>query len=304
MALRQHGRHGASKSAFARKLIAADEGFSLNACYGGKGGDAPEPDPAIGEAAKQNAEIGREVLAFSKQQYEDNKPRVAASDALIKSVVEDSLATSAKQQANADEQWQRFKTTWMPIEDKVASDAMNADSQAELNRISSEAAADTSTAADAADASRERAAFSLGINPNSGRFAGQQRASGIARAATMAGAMNSGRQAARDRGIALRAGAANFGRNMPNTAANAYGLAVQAGQGAVGTQNSGLATQNAAAAPMYQGFNSALAGNQSAANILNQQYAGQVGAYNAAQQEGSGMGQLLGTGLTAAAIYF
>jgi len=38
--------------------------------------DRPSPDPAIGRAAEANAEIRREALQFSKQQYEDSKPRL------------------------------------------------------------------------------------------------------------------------------------------------------------------------------------------------------------------------------------
>jgi anti-sigma28 factor (negative regulator of flagellin synthesis) len=78
-----------------------------------------------------------------------------------------------------------------------------------------------------------------------------------------------------DRGIGLRAGAASFGRNMPNTAAQAYGLATNAGSAAVGNQN--------------QGFMAGLPYAQFAAGG----YGNQLGAAGIAQQGALGMGGIM-----------
>ncbi|MDF3073476.1 MAG: hypothetical protein K0S54_1143 [Alphaproteobacteria bacterium] len=59
----------------------------------------PAPDPAIGQAAAQNVELGRQWLDFSKEQYKDSEGRQQDTDALVKRVVESGLAT--QQQADA-----------------------------------------------------------------------------------------------------------------------------------------------------------------------------------------------------------
>lgn len=77
-----------------------------------------------------------------------------------------------------------------------------------------------------------------------------------------------------ERGIGLRAGAASFGRNMPNTAAQAYGLSTQAGSSAVANQNAGYMS-----GLPYAQFQSGATGNQ-------------LGAAGMAQQGALGLGQL------------
>lgn len=69
-----------------------------------------------------------------------------------------------------------------------------------------------------------------------------------------------------DRGVGLRAGAASFGRNMPNTAAQNYGLATAAGSSALANQNAGYM------APLpYAQFQSGGAGSAFNAASLSQQ---------------------------------
>lgn len=206
--------------------------------YFDMGNDAPAPDPNIGIAAANNAAISKEALDFNKQMYEDNKPRQAATDALVKQVVDAQLAISQQNQQQAADQWDRFKTTFAPIEDKVASDAMNIDSEGELARAAGEAGANVQKQFENAKAQRDRSLVSMGVNPFSGKALVADRESQVELAGTKAAAQNNARLVARDRGISLRAGAANFGRNMPNTAANAYGTAITSGNSSVGNQES------------------------------------------------------------------
>jgi hypothetical protein len=113
-------------------------------------------------------------------------------------------------------------------------------------------------------------------------------------------------------GTALRSGVANFGRNMPNTAGQAYGLATNAGSSATANQNTGFMS-----GLPYAQFNSGAFGTQLGAagigsqaalgmgGVVNQGYATGVSAANAARQaEGAGLaglGQLGGMALSAGA---
>ena len=262
------------------------------------GDDAPAPDPAIGDAAKQNAAIGREALAFNKQVYEENKPRQAKSDELATKVVQDQLDISKQNQVQATDQWDRFKKLFAPVEEQTVADATKIDSTDELDRAAGAASGAVQTQFDNAAAQRARNQAAMGINPNSGRAMAMDRTAQLGLAAAKADAANNARLVARDRGIALRAGVANFGRNMPNTAANAYGTAITGGNSAMGNQNSTMATSNANAGQMNQGFNTAINGGSSAMQGLNQQYGNQINAWNAEQQRiatsSAGLGNMVG----------
>lgn len=262
------------------------------------GDDAPAPDPAVGEAAKQNAAVARESLAFNKKVYEENKPRQAKSDELATKVVQDQLDISKQNQTQAADQWDRFKKLFAPVEEQTVADATKIDSTDELDRAAGAASGAVQAQFDNAAAQRARNQAAMGINPNSGRAMAMDRTAQLGLAAAKADAANNARLVARDRGIALRAGVANFGRNMPNTAANAYGTAITGGNSAMGNQNSTMATSNANAGQMNQGFNTAINGGSSAMQGLNQQYGNQINAWNAEQQRSAassaGFGNMVG----------
>ena len=274
----------------------------------GGGGSAPAADPLIGQAALKNSQVAQEALDWYKNTYEtDLKPRQAATDALTSRVVNDQLDTSTINKQRGTAQWDRFVSVFQPVEDQTVADSTNIDSAGELARASGEAAAGVQTQFDNAAGQRARSQAAMGINPNSGRAMAMDSEAQLGLAATKAGASNNARLVARDRGITLRAGVANFGRNMPNTAANAYGLSMNANQGATGANavaNAG-ALNNANFAG--QRFNTAIQGNNSAGNIMANQYGQQVSAYNAQQQadaqSSAGIGNMIGTVGAAAMPY-
>lgn len=274
-------------------------GGVVDAIFGG--GDtpsAPAPDPNIGIAAQQNAEVAKEALDFNKQVYEEGKPRQAKMDALSEKVIQDQLDVSAQSKAQAESQWQRFQQYFVPVEDQMVKDAMTYDSPEEQERMAGQAAADVENAYAQSGEQQKRRLTSMGINPSSGTALAVSNANDLMKASDKAGGMNNARIMARDKGITLRAGTANFGRNMPNTAANAYGITLQGGNSAVGNgaASNNMALQNADG--MNKGFNTAINGNQSAGNLLLGQYGAQVNAWNAQQAadaaSSAGFGQMAG----------
>ena len=67
--------------------------------------DAPAPDPAIGQAARLNAETAKEALDFYKTIYEtDLKPRQERDAQLREELITDFVGASKKQQRFADKQ--------------------------------------------------------------------------------------------------------------------------------------------------------------------------------------------------------
>lgn len=87
-----------------------------------------------------------------------------------------------------------------------------------------------------------------------------------------AGAMNSARSKVRDMGIMLRKDAASFARGMPGSAAQTFGVAGAAGGQASGAVQGAIASANQSAGAMGAGFNTAMQGNSSSANILSQDF--------------------------------
>lgn len=265
----------------------------------------PEPDPAIGRAAEQNAEIGREALAFSKQQYEENKPIVAKYQELADKYVTSQSALADKQAAIADDQWNNYKTLFQPVEQQMVSDAMGYDSQANQAKQAGMAAADVGNAYAIARKNMTQQLADQGVDVNSGKYAGSLRQLGINQAAQSAGAQSAARQNTVDKAISLRAGAANLGRGLANTSSNAYGAAVATQNSALGNQASTINAANAGAAPMYTGYGTAISGNNAAGNLYLGQYNGQLSSYNAQQQANAGMMGGLGTaaGMIGGAIF-
>lgn len=268
--------------------------------YGGKGGSAPAPDPAIGQAARENAVLGKEQLDWYRSIYQsDLKPRQEKMDALTDKVVSQQLGIADANEKRASEQWQHYATTFQPIEKQMAEEAKSYDSAEAQDRAAGDAGSAVARNMGLARDANQRAMARMGVNPASGRYASTMQQQGNMEALARAGAETGARSSLRDKGIALRAGAANFGRNMPNTAAQAYGLSMAGGQGAQGALGNAnnMAVQNAGV--MGQGFNAAMQGNQSMAGILNQQYGQQVNAWGQQQQanasNNAAIGQVIGT---------
>lgn len=105
-------------------------------------------------------------------------------------------------------------------------------------------------------------------------------------------------------GTSLRAGSAAFGRNMPNTAGQAYGLATQAGNSATANQNAGFTSGLPYAQFQAGGYGSQLGaagiGVNSALGVgglQNQSYGTQMQGWSA--QQASGANELAGLGQAA-----
>lgn len=296
---------------------------------------APTPDPLIGQAAAGNVELGRESLAFARQQYEEGKIRQADLDALTKRVAEsavksqdqanqwsqedraksnaaydkyakwadedrnlgrntaffaDGLATRAdelgkeyegKYNAEAQRQGQfskeemdRYRSTFRPVQDKVVSDAMNWDSAARLESEAGKARADVVGGAELQRQAQQRQMASMGVNPNSGRFNGVERATDTMTALGAAGAQNMARDNARMQGVQMRTGAAQLGQQVIGNSQTAGQLGMAATSAAKGARDSAMATQMQA---KNLGLAAAGIGNTSAGLSVGNQGAGYTG---------------------------
>lgn len=279
-----------------------------NVCFGKGGGDAPSPDPAIGQAAMKNAETGEQWLGFAREQFTEGNKRLEVMDALTGRVIEQQLDTQDQANAWAQEDRARTKDVFQPLENEFIEEAKNYGSEANQNKAAAEANADVMKALGSQTQINSRSMARMGISPNSGRAQEQTRLDGLNMATASAGAQNAARTQTRDKGLALKADAINIGRNLPSSTAAAYGIGMNAGNSAVGNQGAADAGFYKNVGVMGQGFGGAMQGYSNQAGILNNLYGSQVNAWAAQQQannaSSAGIGQLVGTGITAGATMF
>ena len=203
----------------------------------------PPPDYApLAQASKEAAEIqaglGREQLAFAREQYDRSAP-------LLESIANQQMAAQSEQMAQARDYYDYQRDTYRPLERGLVADAERFNTEAYRNQVASQAAADSGVAFGISQQQNQRAMAAMGANPNSGRFAGMQNATGLQQAALRANAMTGARNQAQQMGYARKLDAAGLGRGLAGASIAAYGGANQAGSMAGGNaQSAGMNYMN------------------------------------------------------------
>lgn len=212
-----------------------------------------EATAASERAANEANKLNRDKFEFDKKTYEDDvRPAQQKAQELQSKIGEESLAASQQQRQFASDQKKYYEDTFQPIEKQMVEEAKNYDSQDNVDRRSGIAAANVNQQFSNARGQSARLAGRYGLGSTA--FSGPAGASERAQALGTAGASTGAAFDTMDKGLALRAGASNFGRNMANTAATFS---------AVGNQSSGVASGAGTA-----GLNSAITG----ANFMNNAY--------------------------------
>jgi hypothetical protein len=278
------------------------------------------------DAAKIQAQTSSDQLDWAKQQYADQAPRTNAfMDAMVNTQNQDmaiqqqQMDLAKSNQANAAKAQQYYENTYQPIETQFASEAQGYNSPERAEQRSASAQADVATAF----SGQRQAALSqlegYGIDPSQTRYGALDLGTRISQAAAQAAAGTNARQQTEATGLALQGEAINIGRGYPGQVAQAYGTAINAGQGGVGAGqgaagaggagiNAGLGTSSTYGGMMgspatWAGLqNQSLAGATSAMNTgFNNQMAGFNANTAIAANQASGIGSLVGTGVGVAA---
>jgi hypothetical protein len=228
---------------------------------GGKGSSPPPPDygpiaAANEAAARVNAEIAREQLAWAREQY-------AQDQAVTQQVLDVFLPTMRSEAEAGAADRARYREVFQPLEDRFIQTATNYDTP---ERREMEAGRAIATVGQAFDAQRRAAMAELesfGIDPSTARAGALDRGLRIAQGAVAAGAATEARRNVENTGNALVGEAINIGRGYPGQVAGAYATAQNAGGGAIsgrlGTTASGAQTMGTA--PQYGQIQSSILGN-------------------------------------------
>lgn len=236
------------------------------------GGKSAPPPPDY----RPLAAVSQAQLDFAKQQYADILP-------IARQIANQQMAAQQQQMAQAQDYYNYQQQTFRPLEQGLVRDAQRFNTADYRNQLASQAAAASAQAFGNIQNASNRAMGSMGINPNSGRFAGITAQNNLGLAAQRANAMTGARQQAEQMGWARQMDVSGLGRNLPSASLAAY-------QGASGAGTSGINTYMAPGNQYQAGL--ANAGN-SAAGVLN----AQTNAYNTGlNAQGEFMGTLVGAG--------
>lgn len=258
----------------------------------------PKPDPLIGQAAKQNADIAQQQLDAAREQLAWEKDRARTQDPLIQKIVDQQIQSGNTNAARAESQWETYRKLFAPIEEQMVHEAAGFDSQERKDRAAAEAAADVRRGYQGALEANQRAMERMGVNPGSGRFQAAVNDINLSLARDSAGAMNKARRDTELQGMAMRQGAAQFGRNMPTTGIASDAAALSAGNAATDNLATKAGLHNAALNAAQNWFGGAASANTAAGNLGLGQYQGQLNAWQQASQNSAsgaaGLGSLFG----------
>lgn len=247
-------------------------------------------------AAQLQYDLGKETLEFQKDYYKNTLGPMQERDLKLREDLQKELIPALQQQTSfAKEQNEYYKSTFQPVEKKVVADAEGYDSDANVNRRMGIAGAAVNQQFSNAQQQGARALARYGINPNSSAFARENAKLTTAQALGSAGAQTGAAFDTQDKAIALRAGVANFGRNMPNTAASYYGLGNQTAGTSSNVSATGVNTAGQAVSPMLSGAQIASGALTGAGRTINDTFSNQMKMYQADMQGVSGLFSGLGS---------
>lgn len=202
--------------------------------------------------ADQQAEIGRgmldlsrEGMEFGRQQYADSRADLEALRPTLDALAQGQIRSTTLANRITEQSFDDYQNTYRPIEQRVAADAMAAGSEAQQARAAGKAGIDVQRAIDIQRGASDRSMMSMGVNPNSGRFASQNRTASILGAAARAGAETGAREREALRGDMMRSSAAAMGRGMTGTALTGIQVGGGAAAGAAGLSTAGSDRSNA-----------------------------------------------------------
>lgn len=267
---------------------------------GGGGGSAPAPDPNIGIAQQEMAKISREYLdswkneVWPQMKAQAQKQEVRADEqfALDRELQEMQISSAKKTMAE-------FETFGKPMRESIYKAAEAYDTEANRERIASEALGDVKSAFGIKAADEQRRLQSFGIDPTSGRAVSTGNANAIMEAAVGSAAANRARTAAEQLGWAKKMDAIALSQGQFGNQATSTGLALNAGNQALAAGQIPMANYGAMSSSMNQANMGALSGWGQVGQLGVQKYNADVNAFSAQQQanaqSSAGFGSMVGS---------
>lgn len=276
---------------------------------GGKGGgSAPSPDPNIGKAQLQLAQISQQYLdSWRTEVWPSLKEQTLKQEARADEQFALDKELQNMQMTSAKESMERYNKFAKPLQEKIFAEAETAGSKGEIERQSALAMGDVSDQFNKQRQASDRQMQAYGINPTAGSYQNAKRVENVMEAATGAAAATKARTAAEQLGWAKRMDAAALAQGQFGNQATSTGLALSAGNQALNAGQTTMGNYGAMGSSMGQAYGGAMQGWGQVGTLGVQKYNADVNAYSAQQQSnaassagwGSGIGALAGAGMKA-----
>lgn len=250
-------------------------------------------DPNVGQAAQRQAAVAERAQSFSEQYYQESvKP-------LVEDMIKASRQTQTQQQQLFDVQFplaqaqaDQYTKYGLPAQEEYYKMVQQYSEPEEYERQAQSAMGDVINRSQAEQGNLNRLLASRGIDPTSGAATAGAYQNQILSAAAGAAASNRARDVARQMGMQLKSGAADFASGRPASNVGMFSSgAGNASSASYGAANSSIGAANQGAALPMSGYNLG-------ANVYGQQMStyGQLAAAQAQADATSaaGFGQFLG----------
>ena len=177
-------------------------------------------------AANLQYGLGREQLDFTRRMYEENKPMADEIAGL-------QMSAQRQQMDQAQDYYDYSRQTFRPIEQRLAAEVSQYDTEANRERMASEASQRAALAFEGGQGALRRDMTRRGLDPSSGAYAAMANQNAIGMAGLQASGANATRQQAEQMGYARSLDVVGLGRNLPGTSLAAYQGAGSAGTAAM-----------------------------------------------------------------------
>lgn len=230
------------------------------------GSDAPD-NSGVNQAAVENAALSKEALAWAKQRYAEEAPaREAAIDMAMKTANQQYDISQQNADISSD-YWNYQKDTFRPLEQGIVDSASNYDTPERRQAEADAAVSDVNQQVAAQRAASTRDLQRSGVTPEAGKMLAMQGVLDIGAAKAGAGAAAGARKGVELQGYARKMDAANLGRGLASSQATSAGVALNAGNSAVGNAQAPVAIGQQAGAGVQGAFGQAMQGNASAGSL-------------------------------------
>lgn len=258
--------------------------------------DIPDTSAAQMEAIEAQERMAERQFGLQEQAMDYFRERTDRDDAVTQEVVRRQMALAEETAEQGRDIYEYQRDVFRPVEQSLVAQAMRESTPEYYERYAQEAMTRQAAAQANAQGQMERNLASMGINPNSGAFAAQQRGLQLGNAAMMGAVANESRDRAESLGWARQADVAGLGKGLVGAGNASYGLATGANTSAAGTAGQATQTAGQVLGTGSQYGQLGMQGMGNTVNAYNDIYRTQVGA----AQGGSGMDALwgaVGTGL-------
>lgn len=268
---------------------------------GKKSSDVAPPDPRLVEAQIRSMGIQdsavQQVMDLAQKQYDTNSRLVPLQEEALRFGLDTSREAYGDARKDREFAIER-RDALKGVQDRMLKEAETFSSEAEQTKAAQAAQAGVTQQFDDIRAGNARALASMGVNPNSGRFASTIGRIGVDQARLGVAAANQARRETRDEGRILTDRANNALAGFPAQSMAATGAGAGYGAGGVNVLNAGAGGINAGygatAGTVGQGAQIAGQMGANATNMWGAQANYKLQSDNAAGSDLSGIGAIAG----------